>query len=389
MLDSIIVQDNESVATKITSNTVNTRRKLMQRWGPPVLVFTIATFLIRKDSSDGKSVISSNLLRSYTGRRELYSPYDKSTKVELPAWTNSLANVWDPLEKEQTPFFWFIPKAGGTTISDVFSNCLGLTLASNKGMETGNQTLSVHESASEKQQQYPHQAHYVNVKTNNEKWIEKCKERGLLESGLADVFATQHMTYAAQNLFTENHQGRGFVMMRHPVKRVIDQFLYRQQQAKVLTEQEPQQEGEAISQQQYLAEMSLEDFIASNQFMNNFEVRMLNGITDFTTPITDAHVAMAKEILRRKFVVGIFEWFDVGMVRFEKYFGWWKQFKVLNNLTINNCHYSIIESGDAQIAQPKVENVQQIYAGIMSRSWADVELYHYARTLFADQAKLL
>jgi hypothetical protein len=135
--------------------------------------------------------------------------------------------------------------------------------------------------------------------------------------------------------------------------------------------------------------MSLEDFIASNQFMNNFEVRMLNGITDFTTPITDAHVAMAKEILRRKFVVGIFEWFDVGMVRFEKYFGWWKQFKVLNNLTINNCHYSIIESGDAQIAQPKVENVQQIYAGIMSRSWADVELYHYARTLFADQAKLL
>jgi len=393
--------DDASVATRITSNTVSSRRKFLHRWGPPILVFSIASILISKDSAgDGK--VSSTLLRSFNGRRELYAPYDKTTTMNLPAWTNSLSDVWEPFtstssetKQQDTPFFWYIPKAGGSTINDVFSHCLGLTLASNKGMGSHNQTLGVYESTSEhEQQQYPHNAQYVNVKTNNEQWIEKCRERGLLESGLADVFTTQHMTYAAQKLFTETHKGRGFVMMRHPVKRVIDQFLYRQEQAKLAIAAAAAPQGEPsqqLSQQQYLAGMSLEDFVASSdQFMNNFEVRMLNGITDFTTPITEVHLAIAKEILRRKFVVGIYEWFDVGMVRFEKYFGWWKKYSVLNNLTINSCHYSIIESGSDEVSSsPKVENVGEVYTAILNRSWADMELYHYAKTLFAEQAKLL
>lgn len=389
--------ENDSVSTAITSN-ISFRRKCFQRWGPPILVFTLASVLISKDSGNGKPIVSSTLLRSFNGHRELYSPYDKSATLELPAWTDSLANVWEPVKKEHTPFFWYIPKAGGSTLGDVFSHCLGLTLASNKGVGTANQTLAVYETAPstdrhQKQQNHPHLARYVNVKTNNEKWIDKCKDRGLLESGLTDVFTTQHMTYAAQNLFTESHKARAFVMMRHPVKRVLDQFLYRQQQAKAAIVAEPQ-DGETMSPEQYIASMSLKDFVRSEQLMNNFEVRMLNGITDFTTPITEAHVEMAKEILRRKFLIGIYEWFDVGMVRFEKYFGWWKQFNVLNNLTINNCHYSIIEADTAaenekSSTQPKVEEIQKIYTEIMSRSWADVELYHYAKTLFADQAKLL
>jgi hypothetical protein len=219
----------------------------------------------------------------------------------------------------------------------------------------------------------------------------------VLESGLTDVFATQHMTYAAQHLFTDTNQARGFVMMRHPVKRVIDQFLYRQHTATHEKEW------------QLIDSVSLEDFVVSDQLMENFEVRMLNGITDFTTPITEAHVEMAKEILRRKFVVGIFEWFDVGMVRFEKYFGWWERYDVLNNLTINNCHYSVIESGDDVGGYPHIANADKVYSNIMTRSWADVELYHYAKVstcalknialqpfltfflqfLFAEQAKLI
>ena len=113
--------------------------------------------------------------------------------------------------------------------------------------------------------------------------------------------------------------------------------------------------------------------------MENIEVRMLNGITDVTTPITDEHVKIAKEILRRKFVVGIFEWFDVGMVRFEKFFGWWERYDVLNNLTINECHSAIIESGGEVGNFPKIDRAEEVYSKILSRSWADVELYHYAK----------
>lgn len=190
---------------------------------------------------------------------------------------------------------------------------------------------------------------------------------------MADTVTTQHVTYAASNLFTDTHQGRAFVMMRHPVKRAIDHFLSRQQAAKGLDEA--------------LSSMTLVEFVDSDQLVENYEVRMLNGITDPRTPITNQHLEVAKEVLRRKFLVGIFEWFDVGMVRFEKYFGWWKQFDVLNNLTINNCHYSIIESGENVYA--KADNGEYIYTTILRRSWADVELYRHAKFLFAEQSKLI
>ena len=224
---------------------------------------------------------------------------------------------------------------------------------------------------------YPHFAKYVNVKTQNQVWIRRCAQRGLLESGLADVVSIQNLVYAGETLFTPSYRGRGFVMMRHPVKRAVDLFYYRQH---------------ATWERTYdaeLAVMSLEDYVASDKVVENLEVRMLNNLKDFSVEVTEAHVAVAKEILRRKFVVGIFEWFDVSMVRIEKYFGWWEQHKVMSNLTVNNCHYRIIEHGDHIGNFPKVPDKENIYSILMTRNWADVELYHYSKTLFAEQAKLL
>ena len=130
------MSETDSIETVIMNN-LSARRHFLQRWGPPLLVFGVAAMLISRDSSD-KPLISSTIMRTLNERRELYTPYDKSTYIELPAWTNSIVDVWDPIDEKHTPLFWYIPKAGGSTLNKVFSHCLGLTLASNKGAETGN-----------------------------------------------------------------------------------------------------------------------------------------------------------------------------------------------------------------------------------------------------------
>lgn len=224
---------------------------------------------------------------------------------------------------------------------------------------------------------YPFFAHYVNVKTQNEYWIKKCDERRLLEAQVTDVFVSQFLSFTAERLFKQAYQARAFVMMRHPAKRAVEQFYYLQHATW-------EKNFDAV-----VAAMSLEDFASSEKFIENFEVRMLNGITDTSVEITEVELNLAKAVLRRKFIVGIFEWFDVSIVRFEKYFGWWEQMDVLKNQTINNCHYTIIEGSDQANSNPKVVHTEKVYTTIMNRNWADIELYHYAKTLFAEQAILL
>lgn len=217
---------------------------------------------------------------------------------------------------------------------------------------------------------------YVNVKTHTERWIDECASRGLLESGLADVFTTQHMTYAAENLFNVTYKARGFTMLRHPVKRVVDQFYY-QQHATWENSWDVEQ-----------ATMSLKEFSTSDKMIENFVVRSLVGL-DSTMTVLPEHVHLASDILRRKFVVGIFEWFDKSIMRFEKYFGWWEVHDILANMTVNNCHFKATRWSDHVGNHPRVPKGEDTYSIIMTRNWADVELYHEAKTLFAEQSKLL
>jgi len=354
------LEDEMSIETELVNNlSVRKRGMLFRRWGPPMIGLGICIAVFHGDD---------RILRS----RELsFDVYDTSSNMELPPWTNSFSDVWEPIEDQDTPFLWNIPQGGANTILNTWSSCLGLVLASSKGAQTTNITLEVQTNIASNIG-YLHTPRYVNVNTQNEYWIHQCKQRGLLESGLADVFESEHLTVAANNLFTPTNKARGVVMIRHPVKRVIDYYYYMKDIASAASESS-----------------SFEAFVESNQMVDNYVVRLLNGITDANIKITDSHTEVAKEVLRRKFVVSIFEWFDVGMVRLEKYFGWWDKFDVMRNLTVNNCHYSVIESADHYKNAHEVENGDKVFITVMNRNWADMSLYQYAKVLFAEQTKLI
>ena len=71
-----------------------------------------------------------------------------------------------------------------------------------------------------------------------------------------------------------------------------------------------------------LATMSIHDYVDSNKLLDNFFTRSLLDLEQ-SAAITTEDITMAKAILRQKFIVGIFEWYEPSISRFEKYVGWW------------------------------------------------------------------
>ena len=75
-------------------------------------------------------------------------------------------------------------------------------------------------------------------------------------------------------------------------------------------------------------------------------------------------------------------------VRFEQYFGWWDDYSVLTNTTINYCHYKKISDGNHLGSTPTKD--ADAAAILAARNWADMELFMYAKhQLFPAQAALV
>lgn len=300
--------------------------------------------------------------------------YDTSSAaVSLPAWTKNLKDIWEPIADEDTPLLWAVPRTGAIALNDIFTYCLGLRMANHRGAYTTNETVDVYEYGSDRN--LPNIPKLVNVRTNTKAWIDKCEERNLIEAQVTDMFISPWLTQAAEQLF-KTYKARGFVMMRNPVKRIVDEFYFHQHST---------QRGDWNVDK---AAMALHQYISSEYMVENLVTRtLLKKEEDFD--ISAAEMEVAKEILRTKFIVGIHEWFDISILRFERFFGYEKRYNVLSNLTINNCHYHSLLYAHHVGNHPYVPNTEEIHEVVYKRNWADFELYQYAKNLFAYQEKLL
>lgn len=299
--------------------------------------------------------------------------YDTSTAYSIPEFYNNFEYVWESMVQQDQPLLWYVPKAGGNTLNKLFAHCLGMILSSSiaatvpGALDGSGLVINTFQDGSR----------YINADPSTLEGLQKLADGGIVSANPgADVIITQRLE-ASKVLFSPPLTGKGrlFVMLRHPIKRVVDQFYYRQR---------------ATWESEYdksLAAMSLEEFAASDRLVENFVVRSL--VHKLTTDVTASDVEMAKNILRMKFVVGIFEWFDLSVVRFEKYFGWWDEHQVLTDTAVNHCHYDRISTGGHVGAHPKASPGSEAYKKIAVRNWADLELYFYAKNLFYSQSALI
>jgi hypothetical protein len=319
---------------------------------------------------------------------------------------------------KHVPFFWHIPRSGGTSFSTLFGTCLGLVQAASsysapaiytrwEDKELANRfkdpTLYV---VSMKKQRF------VNVDLNDLQGVMRAVKGNLISSELADLVMVQDVSmgsFLLEEGRTANVAQSGenkpefkgvlFAMFRHPVERAISSF-YSKQQVR------------DVNYDPSLAIYSLTDWANSPQYINDYMVRSLVGKLNERSPqnqpaLSRTDLDVAKEILRRKCLVGLLDEKTESLKRFEKFFGW--NAEARHNSMVMLDGEETAERAQAEIfrkeivkdeeckdkllhynwekkhTHPSPEEGDMPYKLLESKNRYDIELYIYARQLYDDQ----
>ena len=129
----------------------------------------------------------------------------------------------------------------------------------------------------------------------------------------------------------------------------------------------------------------MKQYAQSNHIENNWMTRYLSNTMN--GELTRAHLEVAMDILRRKFLVGLIDQLEPSMKRFEAFFGW----KYMLNPTIQEtCRESLFTVGTNANTNSRItipEEGSYIYNLIAQQNMFDLELYAYIETLFDEQAQ--
>lgn len=197
--------------------------------------------------------------------------------------------------------------------------------------------------------------------------LNRAAELGLVPSRIVDVVLTPHIREAAK-LFDENHKGRLFTMLRNPVDRVVSLYHFLRMP------------GQEASIGFNINAMSLEEFAAD--VSENWMVRSLTNTV--TGSLDENHLKIAKEILRRKFLIGLLDEKTESLRRIQAYFGWKLPSRVSQTCK-NNMFYFEPQSKNIHDA---LERDSEVYETLLKRNQFDMDLYEYAVELFNEQKSM-
>mmetsp|Transcript_22084 Transcript_22084/g.29119 ORF Transcript_22084/g.29119 Transcript_22084/m.29119 type:complete len:346 (+) Transcript_22084:57-1094(+) len=302
--------------------------------------------------------------------RQSANHFQRRTSADLvpEAVAKHIGDVTSPVNDADTAVFWHIPKDSGSSVKSYYL-CMGLVVASNESEEEGHgsdTTLQVWELDHHR---------LVNVDTTLEKGLERAKNLGLAESGLADVVFTMFPRHAAE-IFSEEHPGRLFAFFRHPVDRAVSQFYYR---SIASWEKSP-----GIYRPDFSDLGGMEEWLLDGRSpdqVNNYMVRLLVN-KHMGGPVTEDDLEMAKEILRTKVLVGLVSKMEESVDRYDQYFGFY------DNDNRDRCYNVYISKGFNKNNHKSLEEGSKAWNMLAEMDLYDMKLYEYAIQLFDEQERL-
>jgi len=228
--------------------------------------------------------------------------------------------------------------------------------------------------------------HHVNVDTTVLPGILRAAKLELVPSRMADIVFSPLLHESLDNLFSPEHRGRMFAMLRHPVDRVVSLFYYLQ-----TAEWEP-------TYNPIYKDMTIEEYANSTYVEANWMVRSLINVWE--APLTMEQFGEAKEILRRKCLVGLMSRWDESMDRFNRYFDFSLQYEGKDNnrdetgtheLEYLECSERYTHKGGSNVHKhPKLEKDSDTYNLLKLKNGWDMELYRYiVEELFEEQGKVV
>jgi hypothetical protein len=346
--------------------------------------------LLRGQSSTPLLQVQTNSINTEGLSRSSSSNQTKSIlQVSFPSYFSSLSNLTEEYRPEvETPFFWDIHFSGESIAEAIFADCHNLVMASEFGLRQPNyseDTLAEFRLDGSR---------YVNVELNTKEGILRAARLGLADSHLADVIISPYIHNMASSIFTKQNPGRLFTIFRHPVDRALGMYHYL---------------AKASWDPLYnpaLLNMSISEFAKSKYIENNWMTRFLIGKTK--GKLTHADMLLAKQILRYKVLVGLYEELDTSMARFQRYFGWKSVTKTQADTA--KCRSKAIARGDknvlghptsikdenaplASFQSNRSQTVEEVVVGnaawkaIERHNLFDMELYAFAKRVYALQGE--
>mmetsp|Transcript_24634 Transcript_24634/g.30279 ORF Transcript_24634/g.30279 Transcript_24634/m.30279 type:complete len:486 (+) Transcript_24634:26-1483(+) len=279
----------------------------------------------------------------------------------------SLSNISEHTTEDwnatDIPFFWHVPRAGGSTLKAIAGTCLDLVQASETGVTEGHghdESVQVFEVKGAK---------YVNVDTTSIGGLARAKQLNLADSGSLDIVFSSYIKESAA-VFSESHKGRGFVLLRDPIERAISMFYY-------LADQPGNPD---------IADMTVEEYAQSTRIENNWMVRYLSD--QMEGEINKSALEKAKEALKRKFVIGLTNEYKESLYRFTKYNKWTLEDEAVQEKQ-DNCvsHLAEFGIGVNNADKKRPEKGDQSWALITWQNQYDIKLYEYGIELFTEQTK--
>ena len=188
-------------------------------------------------------------------------------------------------------------------------------------------------------------------------------EQNLIDSNEIDVLVSNYFL-AGSALFTPNHHGRTFTIMRHPIDLAQSLFHYRQTASW------------ERSYRQKWSTWNFEGYVKSEYYMSNWMVRQLTG----TMPneiLNETHLERAKEVVRTKIFVGISTQLEETIRQLQLYYGWEEQKPF--------CAFNFINAPTNANHHPKLERGGEVWSAVAEIEKWDLALYYYSLELFSGQ----
>lgn len=227
---------------------------------------------------------------------------------------------------------------------------------------------------------------YLNVDMTTIQGIKRAKELQLLDYmsvGNVMIVSPQLNVILQQLLSSSSSQskkGRLIVWMRHPIHRIVQQYT-------LMTTPGQSQFNPTI------ASMSLLEYVTSSHCENNIITRTLtNTISEEEIILQQDHLLLAKDILKQKCFIGLYDQLSESLDRLERLFHWKPTTNTILTkpfAQLNECHDVHIEKLQLQKQRQQYpEENSEVWNAILEKNYMDMELYKLSQQLFIDQGRL-
>lgn len=292
-----------------------------------------------------------------TGDEDENANPQHAPRIKLPVHFNYLNK--NDAKVPTTPIFWFLPRSGGNTVTEIFGKCRGMVIAG-AWMGTASKLQIVHENGMKQ----------VTADLTTKESRNKARDMGLKDAN-PNILLLSPNVYETADVFGGSFQAELWTWMRHPVERHISYYFY----LKSLPIGHPQYNPS-------MQMLSLSDWTQTPMHSPNAMLATLLGVPTNPMGWTEIDLTIAKNLLRDKAKIGLLDQKTESVRRFM-------HGRQVGASGARECQERLLDyAWTTKGRHDPVGKKSDAYQLLLQSNSLDMKLYEYAVYLFGEQASL-